>query len=250
MTREATGEAALFYGQLTDKVVQVSSCRAAEMASFLENTFRQVNVGLVNEMAVFCREQGLDVWEVADAAATKPFGFMPFSPGQAPGGYNLQFALAQRAEDQSQEATSVLRIVEQARTANSLMPDYVASRIEHALSEKGRDVRGARVLALGVTYKPNVGDTLESPALKVLHILRERGARISYHDPYAPQVMLNGDMVSRTHLTERSVEAADCVAILTPHRAYDLDWISRHAWLVFDAHNAYGPDRRPNVVRL
>jgi UDP-N-acetyl-D-glucosamine dehydrogenase len=140
--------------------------------------------------------------------------------------------------------------LEQAQSVNSQMPQYVASRIEHALKEKGREVRGARILALGVTYKPNVGDTLESPALKVLNHLKSSGAKVSYHDPYVSEVMLNGAVMGRSQLTERSVEAADCVAILAPHRDYDLDWIARHAWLIFDAHNAYGPDRRPNVVRL
>jgi UDP-N-acetyl-D-glucosamine dehydrogenase len=130
------------------------------------------------------------------------------------------------------------------------MPEYVASLIERSLNEKGRDVRGAAILALGVTYKPDVGDTLESPSLKVISHLKRSGARVRYHDPYVSEVMLNGDVLTRSQLTERAVEAADCVAILTPHRAYDLDWIARHAWLVFDARNAYGPDRRGNVVRL
>ena len=240
ITREATGVAALFYGQFVDKVVQVSSCRTAEMAKLLESTFRQVNVGLANEMAVLCNEQGVDVWEVVDAAASKPFGFMSFHPGPGVGGHGIP----------GDQAPSGLRLVEQARSVNSEMPEYVASRIEHALREKGRELTGARILALGVTYKPDVGDTLESPALKVLNHLTRSGAKVSYHDPYVPEVSLNGDILGRSQLTEGSVEAADCLAILTPHKAYDLDWIARHAWLVFDAHNAYGPDRRPNVVRL
>jgi nucleotide sugar dehydrogenase len=240
ITREATGVAALFYGQFVDKVVQVSSCRVAEMAKFLENTFRHVNVGLVNEMAVLCNEQGIDVWEVVEAAATKPFGFMSFHPGPGVGGHGIP----------GDQAPGDLRLVEQAHSVNSEMPEYVASRIEHALRAKGREVRGARILALGVTYRPDVGDTFESPALKVLNLLRGRGANVSYHDPYVPEVMLNGGLIGRSPLTERSVEAADCVVILTPHKAYDLDWIARHSSLVFDVRNAYGPDRRPNVVRL
>lgn len=240
ITREATGVAALFYGQFVDKVVQVSSCRAAEMATLLESAFRHVNVGLVNEMAVLCNEQGIDVWEVVEAATTKPFGFMSFHPGPGVGGHGIP----------GDQSLGDLRLVEQAHLVNSEMPEYVASRIEHALKEKGRELRGARILALGVTYKPDVGDALESPVLKVLNQLKSGGARLSYHDPYVPEVMLNGDVMARSQLTERSVEAADCVAILAPHKAYDLDWIARHAWLVFDARNAYGPDRRPNVVRL
>jgi UDP-N-acetyl-D-glucosamine dehydrogenase len=240
ITREATGVAALFYGQFVDKVVQVSSCRAAEMANFLESTFRHVNVALVNEMAVLCNEQGIDVWEVVDAAATKPFGFMPFHPGPGVGGHGIP----------GDQAPGDLRLVEQAHSVNSEMPEYVASRIEHSLREKGRELQGARILVLGITYKPDVGDLVESPALKVMNHLKHSGAKVSYHDPYVSEVMLNGDVLGRSQLTERSVEAADCVAILAPHSAYDLDWIATHAWLVFDAHNAYGPDRRQNVVRL
>lgn len=250
MTREATGVAALFYGQFVDKVVQVSSCRAAEMAKFLEDTFRHVNVGLVNEMAVFCNEQGIDVWEVVEAAATKPFGFMPFHPGPGLGGNGIPLDQGPGDSDQRHGASRSLRLLEQAHSVNSQMPEYVASRIEDSLNEKGREVRGASILALGVTYKPDVGDTLESPALKVMNHLKHIGASVAYHDPYVSEVMLNGDVLARVQLTERSVEAADCVAILTPHRAYDLDWIARHSWLVFDVRNAYGPDRRPNVVRL
>jgi UDP-N-acetyl-D-glucosamine dehydrogenase len=209
-----------------------------------------VNVGLVNEIAVLCNEQGIDVWEVVEAAATKPFGFMPFHPGPGVGGYSIPRDQALDDTDERPGASRPPRLVEQAVSINSEMPAYAAARIEDALREKGRELKGARILALGVTYKPDVGEMVESPALKVLDQLKRGGARISYHDPYVSEVMLNGDVMDRSQLTERSVEAADCVAILAPHRAYDLDWIARHAWLVFDAHNAYGPDRRPNVVQL
>lgn len=250
MTREATGVAALFLGQFVDKVIQVSSCRVAEMTKLLEDTFRHVNVGLVNELAVFCNAHGVDVWEVLEAAASKPFGYMQFLPGSGVGGYGIPSVLAPVDRDHVDGRSGTLRIVEQAREANSLMPQYVASRIEHTLKEKGRDMRSARIFVLGVTYKPNIGDTSDSPALKVMDQLKHIGAKVSYHDPYVPELMLNGDVLSRSQLTERSVKAADCVAILTPHQAYDLDWIAGHASLVFDAGNAYGPDRRPNVVRL
>jgi UDP-N-acetyl-D-glucosamine dehydrogenase len=250
ITREATGVAALFFGQFVDKVVQVSSCQAAEMAKFLETTFRHVNIGLVNEIAVYCNQQGMDVWEVVEAAATKPFGFMPFHPGSGVGGQNVLWDQASEDASESIGTSRPLRLVERARSVNSQMPEYVASRIDQALKDKGREVRGARILALGVAYKPNVGDTLESPALKVMLHLMNSGAKVSYHDPYVAEVMLNGDVMGRSQLTERAVEAADCVAILAPHKDYDLDWIARHALLVFDAHNAFGPDRRANVVRL
>jgi UDP-N-acetyl-D-glucosamine dehydrogenase len=250
ITREATGVAALFYGQLIDKVVQVSSCRAAEMAKLLESSFRHVNVGLVNEMAVLCNDQGIDVWEVVEAAATKPFGFMAFHPGPGVGGHSIPSDQALGGSDQGDGSSHALRLSEQAHSINSEMPKYVASRIEDTLREKGREVRGARILALGVTYKPDVADMAESPGLKVLIHLKHGGARVSFHDPYVSEVMMNGDLIGRSQLTERAVEAADCIAILAPHRAYDLDWIARHARLIFDAQNAFGPDRRPNVVRL
>ena len=249
-TREATGVAALFYGQFVDKVVQVSSCRAAELAQFLESMFRHVNVALVNEIAVFCNESGVDAWEVVEAAATKPFGFMPFHPGPGVGGHSIPMDSTSRPGQQADGNGHRFRILEQARAVNAEMPEYVAQRIAATLNETGKDVRSARILVLGVTYKPEVGDTLESPALRVMNVLKRNGAIVAYHDPYVSELTLNGDLLARTHLTERSVEAADCVAILTPHRAYDLDWIARHSVLVFDAQNAYGPDRRPNVVPL
>jgi UDP-N-acetyl-D-glucosamine dehydrogenase len=246
-TREATGIAALFYGQFVDKVVQVSTCRTAELAKFVENVFRHVNVGLVNEMAMFCSEAGIDVWEVMEAAGTKPFGFMPFSPGPGMGGES--FPVEPSTKEQSR-AVAPFRILEEARSVNARMPEYVASRIVDALTAAGKEVNGARILILGVAYKPDVGELLESPALEVMAHLKRSGAKVAYHDPYVSELSLNGDLLDRGHLTERSVEAADCVAVLTPHGAYDLDWIARHASLVFDTRNAYGPDRRPNVVPL
>jgi UDP-N-acetyl-D-glucosamine dehydrogenase len=249
-TREATGVAALFYGQFVDKVVQVSSCRTAELAQFLESMFRHVNVALVNEIAVFCKEIGADPWEVVEAAATKPFGFMPFHPGPGVGGNSLPPDSTPRPAQQADGSGHRFRILEQARAVNAEMPEYVARRIQDTLNEAGKDAKGARVLILGVTYKPDVGDMLESPALRVMNALKRNGAKVAYHDPYVSELMLNGDLLARSQLTERSVEAADCVAILTPHRAYDLDWIARHSVLVFDARNAFGPDRRPNLVRL
>jgi UDP-N-acetyl-D-glucosamine dehydrogenase len=249
MTREASGVAALLFGQFVDKVVQVSSCRAAEMAKFLENTFRHVNIGLVNEMARFCNEQGIDVWEVIDASTINRFGFMPFSPGSGGGDNGAPFD-RNPSDVRNPDDAHRLRLLSHARTINSEMPEYVSARIERSLNERGRTVSGARILALGVMYKSGVVETFESPALEVMNLLKNKGARIAYHDPYVPEVMLNGDLLACSLLTERSVEAADCVAILTSHSSYDLDWVARHAQLIFDARNAFGPDRRPNVVRL
>jgi UDP-N-acetyl-D-glucosamine dehydrogenase len=247
---ESTGLAALFYEQLVEKVVVVSSCRAAELSKLLENTFRHVNIALVNEMATLCHEMGIDVWEVLDAAATKPFGFMPFTPGPGVGGHCIPLDPAYLAWQVRRDVGHQFRILEQAQDVNAHMPRHVATRIGDALNDAGKPVNKARILILGVAYKPDVGDVRESPALKVMTLLQRRGADVVFHDPHAPQLQVNGSMATSIELTQREIAAADCVALLTPHRAYDLDWIGTHAALVFDARNAFGADRRPNVVRL
>jgi UDP-N-acetyl-D-glucosamine dehydrogenase len=250
MTPEATGATALFYGQLVDKVVQVNSCRAAELAKLLENTFRHVNIALVNELAMICHEMGIDTWEILDAAATKPFGFMPFYPGPGVGGNCIPIDPLYLAWQVRREAGHRFRTLEQAQEINDHMPAYVATRIGDALNDAGKAVKDALILVLGVAYKPDVGDWRESPALRVMQHLERRGARLMFNDPYIESVTLGGRAHARKDLTRQLVGSADCVVILTPHRALDLEWIAEHAQLIFDARNAFGPDRRPNVVRL
>jgi UDP-N-acetyl-D-glucosamine dehydrogenase len=247
---ESTGLAALFYEQLVENVVVVSSSRAAELAKLLENTFRHVNIALVNEMATLCHEMGIDVWEVTEAAASKPFGFMSFTPGPGVGGHCIPLDPAYLAWQVRRDVGHQFRILEEAQEINSQMPAHVATRIGDVLNEAGKPVKGARILILGVAYKADVGDVRESPALKVMSLLAKRGADVVFHDPHAPQVQTNGTVMTSIELTQREIASADCVALLTPHRAYDLDWIADHAELVFDARNAFGADRRPNVVRL
>ena len=162
-TPEATGLAALFYEQLVDKVVPVSSCRAAELAKLLENTFRHVNIALVNEMAMVCHEVGIDVWEVIDAAATKPFGFMRFHPGPGVGGHCIPLDPTYLAWQVRRDAGHQFRILEEAEDINSQMPAWVATRIGELLNDHGKSVNGAKVLVLGASYKPDVGDVRESP---------------------------------------------------------------------------------------
>lgn len=249
-TPEATGVATLFYNQLMDKVVTVSSCRSAELAKLLETAFRHVNIALVNEMAMLCHEMGIDVWEVIDAAATKPFGFMTFYPGQGAGGHCTPPDPLFPAWPAGREGGKQSGILRQAHEINRHMPGYVASRISQSLTEAGKAAKAANVLVLGVSYKPDVADLHESPALKTMHELYRRGARVTFHDPYISEVMVNGSVLHRTELTRRAVESADCVAILTPHRVYDLEWIAQHAQCVFDARNAYRDDRNPKVQRL
>jgi UDP-N-acetyl-D-glucosamine dehydrogenase len=249
-TPEATGTATLFYEQLVDKVVVVSSCRAAELSKLLENTFRHVNVALANEMAMLSHEMDIDVWEVVEAAATKPFGFMPFYPGPGVGGHCVPLDPTYLSWQVRREAGHQFRILEQAEDINAQMPAYVSSRIGDALNDAGKAVRGADILVLGVAYKPDVGDIRESPAIKVMTHLHRRGAKLSFHDPFVEIVHINGAVLHRTELSQRAVAASDCVAVLTPHKTYDLDWIAQRGRLVFDSRNAYASDHRPNIVRL
>jgi nucleotide sugar dehydrogenase len=247
---EATGLAVLFYEQIVDKVIAVSSTRSAELTKLLENTFRHVNVALVNEMAMLCHDMGIDVWEVIDAAASKPFGFMVFEPGPGVGGHCIPLDPNYLAWQVRRDAGRQFRILEEAEDINAQMPVYVAGRIGDALNDVGKAVRSSNIVVLGVSYKPDVGDIRESPSLRVIEILWRRGAKLSFHDPYIDTVSINGARLARTELTRRALAASDCVALLTPHALYDLDWLATNASLVFDARNAYGPVRLSNVVRL
>jgi nucleotide sugar dehydrogenase len=250
VTEESGVVASLFYGGLVDKVEIVSSCRAAELAKLLENTFRHVNIALVNELAMLCHETDVDVWEVIGAAATKPFGFMPFYPGPGVGGHCIPLDPTYLAWQVRRDVGQQFRILEQAQDINALMPGYVGSRISDALNETGITVKGTTVLVLGVSYKPDVGDVRESPALKVMNWLFRRGAKVTFHDPYVQRVVVNSRRVQRSELTEHALAQAGIVAVLTPHSTYDLTWIARHSALVFDARNAYGEDRPANVITL
>jgi len=250
LDEESTAVAALFYQQLVDKVVTVSSCRAAELAKLLENTFRHVNIALVNEMAMLCHETDMDVWEVISAAASKPFGFMPFYPGPGVGGHCIPLDPAYLAWQIRRDVGHQFRMLEQSQDINAQMPAYVGARISDALNATGMPVKGTRVLALGVAYKPGVGDVRESPSLKVMEWLSRRGADVAFHDPYVETVTLHEHVIDRIALNSPNLRNAGCVALLTPHDSYDLDWIARGSALVFDARNAYGDDLYSNVVRL
>ncbi|HZD79759.1 MAG TPA: nucleotide sugar dehydrogenase [Actinomycetota bacterium] len=247
---EATGMAVLFYEQLVDKVMSVSSARAAELAKLLENTFRHVNIALVNEMAMLCHEVGIDVWEVIEAAATKPFGFMRFSPGPGVGGHCIPLDPTYLAWQVRRDAGHQFRVLEEAEDINAQMPAWVAARIGEVLNDRGKPVKEAGILVLGAAYKPDVGDVRESPSIRVMNHLYRRGARISYHDPYIDQIAMNGGRLHCTELTTQRVQRSDLVALLTPHAAYDLDWLAEHAQVLFDARNAYRTPCPENVVRL
>jgi UDP-N-acetyl-D-glucosamine dehydrogenase len=250
MSPVATDLAAAFYGKLVNQVHPVSSCRAAELAKLLENTFRMVNIALVNELAQLCAEQGIDTWEVIDAAASKPFGFMPFYPGPGVGGHCIPLDPTYLTWQARRDTGRPFRIVELAQDVNDQMPNYVAGRVIEALNDQGKSVKGAKLLALGVTYKPDVGDVRESAAIEVLSHLQRRGADISYHDPFVDHVEVGGQALARSDDAPGTLAAADCILLLTPHATYDLPAVVASSALVFDARNATGRGDADNVVVL
>lgn len=242
--------ACALYGCIVERLVPVSSTRAAEMVKLLENTFRAVNIALVNEIALMCDRLGLDVWEVIDAAATKPFGFMPFYPGPGLGGHCVPVDphyLSWKLRTLNYNA----RFIQLASEVNASMPEHVARKVASALNDEGKPVKGARVLLLGVAYKRDVRDTRESPALDILRLLRAWGAEVQYHDPYVPSLSLDGESLSCTPLTPAVLAAADAVVVVTDHSAYDWDEVLAHARLVVDTRNATrGRKGRARVVKL
>ena len=225
------------YEQFVSKVVTVSSTRAAEMVKLLENTFRSVNIALVNEMMLMCDRMGLDIWEIVEAAATKPFGFMPFYPGPGIGGHCIPLDphyLAWKAKSYQFYA----RFIELASEINGSMSRYVLGKIVDALNSHGKPVRGSKILILGVAYKRDVGDTRESPAMDIIKMLEERGAELSYYDPYA-RLDLKKMVIGRSEkLTPETLEGADCVVIVTDHSCVDYQFVVRHSKLVVDCRNA------------
>ncbi len=246
----STETAAAFYRRLVDDVSELSGCRAAELAKLLENTFRMVNIALVNELAMQCHDQGIDTWEVIRAASTKPFGFMPFYPGPGVGGHCIPLDPTYLAWQSRRDTGRRFRLVELAQDINADMPDYVTRRIVDALGARGVPLRDATVLALGVTYKPNVGDLRESAAVETLAQLARRGVTVRFHDPFVERLDSHGLKLRRTRLTAKALRAADAVAVLTPHDRYDFDQIRAEAKLVFDARNALGVRGDDAVVTL
>ncbi|MEE8640790.1 MAG: nucleotide sugar dehydrogenase [bacterium] len=229
--------AAAFYEPVVSEVIKVSSAEAAEMSKLLENTYRAVNIALVNELKVICDKMGLDVFEVIEAAASKPYGFQKFAPGPGVGGHCIPldpYYLAWRARQLGHES----RFVELAGRVNDEMPEYVVSRLEGALGARGLKLAGARVLVLGVAYKANVDDLRESPALVVIDLLRKRGADVAYHDPYAPALPKTRKYdfgLASTPLDAETLKDYDAVVVTTDHTGVDYDMVFREARLVVDA---------------
>jgi UDP-N-acetyl-D-glucosamine dehydrogenase len=248
ITPACTKVGAAFYRQALDTVVPVGSTRVAEMVKLLENTFRMINIGLVNEIALMCDRMGINVWEVIDAAATKPFGFMPFYPGPGLGGHCIPidpFYLSWKTKQAGIEA----RFIDLAGYINGQMPHFVVDKIQNALNDHSKPLKGSRVHVLGVAYKRDIDDVRESPALDVIHLLGRRGARVTYSDPYVPQI--NADGIEMKAIDPASiVEEADCVVIITDHRAFDYRGVAAKAQLIVDTRNALKELSSGNIVRL
>jgi UDP-N-acetyl-D-glucosamine dehydrogenase len=245
----STRLAATLYAQVVDRVIPVSSSRVAEMVKLLENTFRAVNIGLVNELALMCHDLGVNVWDVIDAAATKPFGFMPFYPGPGLGGHCIPidpFYLSWKAKQSGFES----RFIELAGHVNSHMPRFVVQRATDALNSVAKAVKDARIHLFGMAYKPNVSDVRESPAVDVAVMLKQRGARISYSDPYLPQVTEHGLDLQSVAPDQALEQPLDLAIITTQHDAFDYAQIVRRAPLVLDTRNALRGMDAPHIFRL
>ncbi len=246
-TPACTAIGGAFYSQALQKVVPVSSTQVAEMVKLLENTFRMINIGLVNEIALMCDRMGINVWEVIEAASTKPFGFMPFYPGPGLGGHCIPidpFYLSWKTKQAGIEA----RFIELAGYINGQMPHFVVDKIQNALNDAAKPVKGSHVHVMGVAYKKDIEDVRESPALDVILLLERRGARITYSDPHVPRLHMDRfDLVSEPMETAAS---ADCVVIITDHSAFDYGWLAASARLIVDTRNALKGVSGSHIVRL
>lgn len=246
---ESTEAAIAFYSEFLDEIVPVSTARAAEMAKLLENIFRCVNIALVNELAQLADRMDINIWEVVDAAKTKPFGFMPFYPGPGLGGHCIPidpFYLSWKAREYDFHT----EFIELAGKVNENMPYFVVERLMYALNEHKKALSGSRILVLGVAYKGDIDDMRESPAIKVIDLLSKHNPEIVYHDPCVPEYRYDGITMNSVELTDEEIEAADAVLILTAHSNVNYEHVAKHAKLILDTRNAMKTIDAPNVVRL
>jgi UDP-N-acetyl-D-glucosamine dehydrogenase len=246
-TETCTELGRLFYSQALETVVPVSSTQVAEMVKLLENTFRMINIGLVNEIAIMCDGMGINVWEVIEAAATKPFGFMPFYPGPGLGGHCIPidpFYLSWKTKQAGIEA----RFIELAGYINGQMPHFVVGKVQDALNDVGKPIKGSKIHVYGVSYKRDIDDVRESPALDIMLLLKRRGALMSYSDPHVPELKLEEEMLLSGGPDE--VKSADCVVIVTDHSAFDYKALLNHAQLIVDTRNALKGCASRKIVRL
>ena len=248
VTSRCTEVAKLLYEQAVEQIVPVSSAAAAEMVKLLENTFRAVNIGLVNEIAIMCDKLGVSVWEVIKAAATKPFGFMPFFPGPGLGGHCIPIDplyLSWKLKMLNYNA----RFIELASEVNTQMPEYCVQKIRQALNQNKKCVNGSRILMLGVSYKRDTADVRESPALDIMRLLESDGAQIDYYDPYVPELALDGTRRTSIDIGPDELASYDLVVLVTDHTCFDYKMIQRHAPLLFDTRDAF-KEVSKNVVKL
>src|SRR6202167_3974839 len=246
LTEACAERAEALYGLVCDEVLRVSTLEAAELCKLLENIFRSVNIALVNELAMLTDRMGIDIWEVVDAAASKPYGFMRFEPGPGMGGHCLPvdlFYLSWRAR----EFEMATEFIELAGKVNQQMPYHCVAKAQRALNDRGMSVKGARIAVVGVSYKPGVGDVRESPALKIIALLRELGAEVVYHDPHVPSLV---DYSLESMTLQEAVANADLVLIMTAHPGVDLEMIASSARLVVDMRGVTRESSNANVVRL
>jgi len=237
-----------FYRQALQKVVPVSSTKVAEMVKLLENTFRMINIGLVNELALMCDRMDINVWEVIEGAATKPFGFMPFYPGPGLGGHCIPidpFYLSWKTKQAGIEA----RFIELAGYINGHMPHFVVEKVQNALNVQSKPLRGSRVHILGVAYKRDIDDYRESPALDIIHLLKKQGALVTYSDPFVHTLRFEGEEMSSVS-EEIARSQADCVVIVTDHAKFDYTALIREAKLIVDTRNALKTFDSKKIVRL
>ena len=251
ITPACTEVATALYASVIDTVVPVTTTEAAELVKLLENTFRSVNIGLVNEMAIVCDKLGVDVWEVIDAAGTKPFGFMKFTPGPGIGGHCIPLDphyLAWKMRTLNYKT----RFIDLASEINSQMPAYVVEKVTEALNEDRKAVNGSRVLVVGVAYKPDIDDIRESPALDVMRLLEQHGAEVVFHDPFIAKYREDGHTRAGVDLTQAEIERADAVVIVTNHKTIDYQMLMDHATVIVDSRNAMSrtTKTRARVVSL
>ena len=249
MTPRCTKLATLLYQQFVETIVPVSSPETAEMVKLLENTFRSVNIALANEMALMCHKFGINVWEVIEAAKTKPFGFMAFYPGPGLGGHCIPVDpqyLTWKARMNGLDP----RLIEVATLINSQMPAFTVSRVADALNDRDKSLKGSKILGLGITYKRDTNDTRESPALEVLRGLQEKGAVVYYSDPCVPSVRLNGHVMRSINLTPDVLRSMDCAVVLTDHSDFNYAMIAAHSPVVLDCRNALKDFSGPNIICL
>jgi len=247
ITQECTDVAMALYQQIIEQVIPVSSTRAAEMVKLLENTFRSVNIALVNEIALMCDKLGIDVWEVINAAATKPFGFMPFYPGPGLGGHCIPldpFYLAWKLKTLNYTA----RFIELAGEINAFMPNYVVGKITEALNKVEKSVKNSKILILGVAYKKDVNDVRESPALDIISLLEKQEAVVYYNDPLIPEIQEERVFLKSADLTDSFLAEMDCTVIVTDHSSYDYQWLVDNSRIVIDTRNATKKVRDPRKV--